>query len=96
MVDVDIREFIEERILRDGLGINDATTNEIDQLISSRSSELFSSYTLAEIISRRAQIGVNIHLFTVLIIVDNTRSYCRGCEHICFRRTCDLKITWKS
>jgi len=41
-----------------GLGICDATKEEIDLLVSFRSSALLADFTLADMISRRAQIGV--------------------------------------
>lgn len=61
--DDDVREFIEETIVQDGLGIYDAKKAEIDKLVSLRSSALFAAYTLADMISRRAQIGVYLFLF---------------------------------
>jgi alkaline phosphatase len=54
----DLREFIEKNIVQDGLGIHDATHHEIETLISYKSSAVLADYTLADMISRRAQIGV--------------------------------------
>jgi hypothetical protein len=61
--DDDVREFIEETIVKDGLGIYDATKAEIDKLISLRTSSSFAAYALADMISRRAQIGVYLFFF---------------------------------
>ena len=58
-----MREFIEKEIIEMGLGICDATKEEIDLLVSFRTNALLSDYTLADMISRRAQIGVCIPLF---------------------------------
>ena len=58
-----VREFIEKEIIESGLGICDATKEEIDLLVSFRTNALLSDYALADMISRRAQIGVCIPLF---------------------------------
>jgi hypothetical protein len=57
MVGDDVREFL-EKIIEEHLGIYDATKKEIDQLVSYRSSPKILDYTLADMISRRARIGV--------------------------------------
>jgi hypothetical protein len=54
----DHREFIEKNIVQDGLGIHDATHHEIETLMLYKSSAVLADYTLADMISRRAQIGV--------------------------------------
>jgi hypothetical protein len=61
--DDDVREFIEETIVKHGLGIYDATKAEIDKLVSLRTSSSFATYALADMISRRAQIGVYLLYF---------------------------------
>ena len=53
----DHRGFI-EKIVQDGLGIHDATHHEIETLLSYKSSAILADFTLADMISRRAQIGV--------------------------------------
>ena len=53
-----VREYIEETIVKQGLGIYDATKAEIEHLIKVRSSALLADFTMADMISRRAQIGV--------------------------------------
>jgi len=63
MVADNVREFIEKEIIESGLGICDATKEEVDRLVSFRSSALLADYTLADMISRRAQIGVCIPPF---------------------------------
>jgi hypothetical protein len=49
--------FINE-IVQDGLGIHDASQKEIDTVMAVKSSALLTDYTLADMLSRRAQIGV--------------------------------------
>jgi hypothetical protein len=56
----DIRRFLEDTIVQERLGIYDATKEEIDKLLSYRSNALLSDFTLADMISRRAQIGVTL------------------------------------
>lgn len=58
IVDDDIREYIEKTIVQEGLGIHDATKEEMKLLIKYRSNALFVDYILADMISRRARIGV--------------------------------------
>ena len=53
-----MRKFIEKKIVEEGLGISDATKSEIDLLLSYKSSALLADYTLADMISGRARIGV--------------------------------------
>jgi hypothetical protein len=54
----DVRGFIEETIIRDGLGIWNATREEVDAIMNYRTNALLSDYTLADMVSRRARIGV--------------------------------------
>lgn len=54
----DVRAFIQETIVKNGLGIRDATEKEIDTLMGFKSNALLADFTLADMISRRAQIGV--------------------------------------
>lgn len=75
-IDDDVREFIEKNIVKDGLGIFDATESEIDLLVSYKSSVLLLDYALADMVSKRAQIGVyfefgradNSGLHTVILL----------------------------
>lgn len=54
------RGFIVDTILKDGLGISDATENEIKELSKlSASSKTLDQY-MAQMVSIRAQLGVNI------------------------------------
>ena len=55
----DVRSYIQETIVKDGLGIHDATEKEIDTLMGFKSNALLADFTLADMISRRAQIGVH-------------------------------------
>ena len=57
------RKFIEKKIVQEGLGIHDATKSEIDLLVSHKSSSLLADYTLADMISTRARIGVRVSFF---------------------------------
>jgi len=91
-----VREFIEKEIIVSGLGICDATKEEVDLLVSFRSSALSTDYILADMISRRAEIGVHLRCLSALTVVEYTWSFCGGCEYICIWRSCDGKITWKS
>lgn len=52
-----IREYI-KGLVKDGLGIHDATKEELDRLFDF---PLFSLYAFADMISRRAQIGWSTH-----------------------------------
>lgn len=54
----DVRTYIQETIVKDGLGIHDATEKEIDSLADYKNNALLADFTLADMISRRAQIGV--------------------------------------
>jgi hypothetical protein len=54
----DIRTYIQETIVKDGLGIHDATEKEIDTLMKYKSDAVLADFTLADMISRRAHIGV--------------------------------------
>jgi hypothetical protein len=60
MVGSDMHHFIEETIVKDGLGIHDASEMEIDALMALKSNALLADYTLADMVSRRARIGVYI------------------------------------
>ena len=91
----DVREFIEKNIVNEGLGIFDATKSEIDLLVSYKSLVLLLVYALADMISKRAQIGVYFE-FAKLIIVVYTRSFCCGCEYLCGWRSCRTKVTRES
>ena len=55
----DVRQYIQETIVKDGLGVHDATEKEIDTLMGYKSNALVADFTLADMISRRAQIGVS-------------------------------------
>jgi hypothetical protein len=57
-LDDDIRPFIERTILEEGLGIVDASEEEIQLLISRRAYPVWADFTLADMISLRARIGV--------------------------------------
>ena len=59
-LDPDVQKFIENTIMRDGLGIDDATEEEIRTLIAHRSDASFVDRALADMISQRAQIGVSL------------------------------------
>ena len=61
----DVRTFIQDTIVKNGLGIRDATEKEIDTLVGFKSNALLADYTLANMISRRARIGVL--LFSTII-----------------------------
>ena len=63
MVDDDVEKFIKQTIVEEGLGIHDATKSEIDLLVSYKSSALLADYTLADMVSRRAQIGVYLFFY---------------------------------
>lgn len=54
------REYIVKNILRDGLGVTDAEEPEVDALLNP-DEKWPSSYVLADIISRRAQLGWTTH-----------------------------------
>lgn len=56
----DLRTWIREHLLQDGLGVHDATDEEINHLIDD-SDPWPASYTFADIISRRAQVGWSTH-----------------------------------
>ena len=53
-----VRRYIEDTILKEGLGIYDATEDEIEQLMKVRFNAVLSDFTMADMVSRRAQIGV--------------------------------------
>ena len=57
-IGTDERKFVEKVIVQEGLGIYDATHAEVESLLAVRASALQSDYMLADMISRRAQIGV--------------------------------------
>jgi len=57
-LDDNLRSFIEKTILEQGLGIVDASDDEIELLISRRAYPVWTEFTLAEMISLRAGIGV--------------------------------------
>ena len=63
MVGENVRVFIEKEIVEIGLGIYDAKKEEIDMLVSFRSSALLADFALADMVSRRARIGVPSRLF---------------------------------
>ncbi len=56
----DLTTWIREHLLQDGLGVHDATNEEINHLIDD-SDPWPASYTFADIISRRAQVGWSTH-----------------------------------
>jgi alkaline phosphatase len=58
LTDAEIREFIEETIVKDGLGITDATEDEITNLVKVKDQFTSTDFTLADMLSRRALIGV--------------------------------------
>jgi alkaline phosphatase len=60
IVGSDMQQFIEETIVKNGLGIHDAHEKEIDKLMSLKSNALLADYTLADMVSRRARIGVDL------------------------------------
>jgi hypothetical protein len=53
-----MQHFIEETIVKNGLGIYDASEMEIETLMALKSNALLADYTLADMVSRRAHIGV--------------------------------------
>jgi hypothetical protein len=55
-----MQHFIEETVVKNGLGIHDASEMEIDTLMALKSNALLADYTLADMVSRRARIGVHI------------------------------------
>jgi hypothetical protein len=55
-----MQHFVEETIVKNGLGIHDAHKTEIDKLVSLKSNALLADYTLADMVSRRARIGVHL------------------------------------
>jgi alkaline phosphatase len=54
------REYVRESLLKQGLGIEDATDEEVDSLLQP-DNEVPSSYLFADMISRRAQVGWSTH-----------------------------------
>jgi alkaline phosphatase len=54
------RAYVREEILKNGLGIEDASEEEVDTLFT-HDPELPPKYILADMISRRAQIGWSTH-----------------------------------
>ena len=56
----DLATFIRENLIEKGLGVYDATDDEIDRLIDN-SDPWPASYIFADIISRRAQVGWTTH-----------------------------------
>ncbi len=54
----DLKDYINEELIKNGLGITDATAKEIQSLIDK---PLLSLYTFANMISWRAQIGWSTH-----------------------------------
>ncbi|PCH08166.1 Alkaline phosphatase-like, alpha/beta/alpha [Penicillium occitanis (nom. inval.)] len=54
------RDYVRMSLLKEGLGIEDATDEEVDSLLNS-DSEVPSSYVFADMISRRAQVGWSTH-----------------------------------
>jgi alkaline phosphatase len=53
-----VRKFIEETIVKGGLGIQDATKKEIERIVGVRTDLALVDFTLADMVSRRAHIGV--------------------------------------
>lgn len=53
-----LKGYINEKLVKDGLGITNANDNDLQQLIDV---PLLASYTFADMISRRAQIGWSTH-----------------------------------
>jgi alkaline phosphatase len=56
--DEDIRPFLEKAVLEEGLGIMDATEEELALLIEKRKYPVWADFLLADMISLRARIGV--------------------------------------
>ena len=83
----DVRAFIEKEIIELGLGICDATKEEIDLLVSFRSSAVHADFTLADMISRRAQIGVCTFAFSNDGLVGYAWSFSDGREYLCIWRS---------
>lgn len=54
----DVRRYISTTLVQDGLGIQDATNNEIDLIADHPEA---ASYLFADMVSRRAQIGWSTH-----------------------------------
>lgn len=52
----DLKQYIDKELLQIGLGVFDATNDEIQQLIDNPS-----SYVFADIVSRRSQTGWTTH-----------------------------------
>ena len=55
-----LRAFVREKLIGEGLGVHDATEEEINTVVD-YSDPWPSSYILADIISRRAQVGWSTH-----------------------------------
>lgn len=56
--DAAYRQFVKKKLVEEGLGVTDASDEEIERIISNPA---LSAYTFADIISRRAQIGWSTH-----------------------------------
>lgn len=56
--DAAYRRFVKKDLVEEGLGVMDASDEEIDRIIDNPA---LSAYTFADIISRRAQIGWSTH-----------------------------------
>jgi len=59
--DHDIKLFITNNIIKEGLGILDATEDEINTVVRARNNSLSATYILSDIVSRRAQLGWSTH-----------------------------------
>jgi hypothetical protein len=58
------KEYIIDTILKEKLGITDATTKEVDELLKHKTNKKLDQY-LAEMVSLRAQLGVKSISFFV-------------------------------
>lgn len=72
----DLKEYINQELVRTGQGITDATDKEIEALINN---PLLASYTFADMVSRRAQIGWSTHGHSA---VDVNIYGTKGSEHL--------------
>jgi alkaline phosphatase len=81
------RTYVREEILKNGLGIEDATDEEVDSLFVS-DDEQPPKYILADMISRRAQIGWSTHGHSGKFAEKIKKIRCSSRLTICTRRRC--------
>ena len=92
----DVRKYIQETIVKDGLGIHDATEKEIDILVGYKSNAQMADFTLADMISRRAQIGVSRPSEDDLSLVVYPWSFSGRCQYLCSGNSCAREVNGES